>query len=362
MSVMSVRAAVRALAPYRFSHHPQSVKLDQNESPDDLPDDVKAEVLARVAKVAFNRYPQLHPQTLERQLADRHDWDPDGVVAANGSNSLVMALGLVAALGRSLITVKPSFQLYRVQASLVGAALIEVPLGPGFALPAAELRAAVASTPGLLLLANPAAPTGNLFQVSEVTPLLDAATPATLCVLDEAYCDFSGGGMAESIRGRTNAVSLRTFSKALGLAGARIGYALTTPELAAEIRKALPPFSVSEVQVAIASVILERPELHAERVADTISERARVIAGLRSHGVTAFDSAANFVLFKVADPAAVHQRLLEADVVIRRQDHLPGAEGCLRVTVGSKSENDRFLAALDAALGEPGEAGGPADG
>lgn len=355
MSDMSVRAAVRQLAPYRFSHHPfSSVKLDQNESPDDLPEEVRAEVLARVARVAFNRYPDIHAVDLEHRLADKHDWDPDGVVVANGSNSLVMALALVAALGRSVITVSPSFQLYRLQAALVEAELIEVPLGPRFELPLAELRRAVSDRPGLLLLANPAAPTGNLFGPQDVSALLDAASPETLCTLDEAYCEFSGADMAETVRGRRNAVSLRTFSKALGLAGARVGYALTTPELAADIRKALAPFSVSAIQVAVATTMLEYPEVTARRIGVTVGERGRLTAAMRALGIDVFDSATNFLLFRVDDPAGLHDQLLNAGVVIRRQDHLPGAAGCLRVSVGAPAENDQFLAALGAAVESTG--------
>ncbi len=351
MANMSVRAAVRRQAPYRFSHHPQRVKLDQNESPVDLPDEVRAAVLERLAVVAFNRYPGVHAVQLEERLAARHGWDPAGVVTANGSNSLVFALALIAALGRSLITVKPSFQLYRSQAALVDAELVEVPLGPAFALPVAELSEAVAARAGLLLLANPAAPTGNRFADDDVHAVLAAGTGQTLSVIDEAYCDFSGADQAHLVRARSDAVSLRTLSKACGLAGARIGYALTTPELADDLRKALPPFSVSDVQVAIALTLLDHPEVIAANVQQATAERSRLLAEMRALGVEAFDSSANFVLFRTADPATLHARLLAEDIVVRRQDHLPGAEGCLRVSVGTAAENDAFLAALRAALG-----------
>lgn len=378
MSDMSVRAAVRQQAPYRFSHHPQRIKLDQNESPDDLPDAIRAEVLRRVGEVAFNRYPDLHPVGLERRLALRHGWDPDGVVAANGSNSIVLALAIVSALGRSLVTVAPSFQLYRSYAVLVDAELFEPPLGPEFQLPVEELCAEVANRSGLLILANPAAPTGNLFAASDVSEVVDAASDGMLCAIDEAYADFAGVGVVsrtpnlgsslgqglagENTGNSARTVTLRTFSKAFGLAGARIGYALTTPELAADIRKALPPFCVSAVQQAIVSTLLDHPEVVEERIARTVAERGKLIARLRALGVEAFESAANFVLFRVADPAGLHASLLEADIVVRRQDHLPGAEGCLRVSVGAPAENDEFLEALTAALDRSRKAGAAAHG
>ncbi|MBX3143755.1 MAG: histidinol-phosphate aminotransferase family protein [Trueperaceae bacterium] len=362
---MNVRAAVRQQAPYRFSHHPQRVKLDQNESPDDLPPPLRAEVLRRLGSVAFNRYPDLHPVGLEKRLAARHGWDPDGVVAANGSNSLVLALAVISALGRSLVTVAPSFQLYRSYAGLVDASLVELPLGPRFELPVDVLCEAVGSRSGLLLLANPAAPTGNLFGAADVTRVVSAASDGMLCAIDEAYADFAG--RASGLSSRTpdrlgtslaNVVTLRTFSKAFGLAGARIGYALTTPELAADIRKALPPFCVSAVQEAIVGTLLDHEDVVEERIARIVSEREKLIARLRALNVEAFDSAANFVLFKVEDPAALHASLLKADIVVRRQDHLPGAEGCLRVSVGTPAENDEFIEALTEALGEGNAAHG----
>ncbi|HZW27552.1 MAG TPA: aminotransferase class I/II-fold pyridoxal phosphate-dependent enzyme, partial [Trueperaceae bacterium] len=146
-------------------------------------------------------------------------------------------------------------------------------------------------------------------------------------------------------------VLLRTFSKALGLAGARLGYALAAPELAVHLRKVLLPFSVSALQVAAGLAALERPEAVAQRVTAVVAERERLAAALRTFpGIEVFPSVTNFVLFRVDDPGAVHSGLLERGVVVRRQDHLPGLEGCLRVTAGLPQENDAFLRALEGVL------------
>ena len=104
--------------------------------------------------------------------------------------------------------------------------------------------------------------------------------------------------------------------------------------------------------------LLDHEDVVEERIARTIAEREKLIGKLRALNVEAFDSAANFVLFKVEDPAALHASLLKADIVVRRQDHLPGAEGCLRVSVGTPAENDEFIGALTEALGEGNAAHG----
>lgn len=353
MDRMSIRESVRRLPAYRFTPRPEPVKLDQNESPEDLPEALKRQVLEVLERTPWNRYPDVSPRSLERALAKRHDWDPDGVVVANGSNVLIQALAIVAALGRSVVTVRPTFSVYPAQAELLDAELVEVPLGDGFALPLDGLRRALEGRSGALFVPNPAAPTGNLHPVPEIDALLDAVPDSFLPVIDEAYAEFAGQDHLPLIRARPGAVSLRTLSKAAGLAGVRVGYALTTPETADEVRKALLPFSVTALQVAIAEAVLAHPELIEARVERVRSERERMLGAMRAQpGVTPFPSVTNFVLFRVDRPAELYAALLRRGVVIRRQDHLPGAEGCLRVSIGSSRENDAFLTALPEALAE----------
>ncbi len=350
--VMSIREAVRALTRYHFDPRSEPVKLDQNESPLDLPDALKARVVERLASVAFHRYPELHPVSLEGALARRHHWDPAGVVVANGSNVLLQALVIVAGIDQTVLSVSPTFPVYALQARLLGAELVEVPLGDGFALPVDRLRAAMRGRRGVLFLANPAAPTGNQFPETALLPLLEDAGEAWIIVLDEAYADFSGSDMRPLVRrypGR--AISVRTFSKAEALAGARIGYALMAPELAEQVRKALLPFSLSSLQAAVALSVLEEPGYTEARVARTRAERERLRGALAAlPQVEVFPSVTNFLLFRVARASSTYDALLEAGVVVRRQDHLPGLKGCLRVTVGTPAENDAFLGALTGAL------------
>src|SRR5690606_19654054 len=249
---------------------------------------------------------------------------------ANGSNVLIQALVILGGIGRSVVTVKPNFAVYASQARLLGAETHEVPLEDGFGLPTAALLATLRSGRGVLFLTDPAAPTGNAHDPRDIATVMSAAHAggSWLSVIDEAYGEFAGSDHAGLVRGLPSAASLRTFSKAAGLAGARLGYALTSPAVATQLRKVLLPFSVSAMQVAVGLTVLERPEIGAARVAAVTAERARVMAALRRlSGVEVFPSVTNFVLFKVADPAAVHRALLGADIIVRRQDHLPGAEG-----------------------------------
>jgi histidinol-phosphate aminotransferase len=349
MAAMKLRAEVLGLPAYRFEAHDAAIKLDQNEAPDDLPEALRSAVLERLAHQPWNRYPELHPQGLAERLGARHGWPADGVAVAGGSNVLIQAATIVAGIGRSVATVRPTFSVYALQARLLGANLVERPLGPGFALPTEALLEVLREGEGVAFVAAPMAPTGNAVAVRDLERLAEAAGDRWLLVVDEAYGEFAQVDHDALARAHPQVVRLRTLSKAFGVAGARLGYALAHPEVAVELRKALLPFAVSALQVAVAEAVLAAPEVVAARVARTVAERERLQAALASRPrVEVYPSVANFLLMRVDDAAAVYAGLLEHGVLVRRQDHLPGLTGCLRVSVGAPKENDAFLHAFDA--------------
>jgi len=353
---MSIRDEVRAAPAYAFQAWSHGIKLDQNEATTDLPAELRERVLERMRGVAWNRYPEIRAQSVARRIAARDDWDPDGVVVAPGSNVLIQALVIAAGIGRRVLTVSPTFAVYALQARLLGVELHEVPLTrPGFGLDVAALERKLAGGPGVLFLADPAAPTGNRLDDDAVADVLVAAAKSDwTVVIDEAYWPFDGRHRLDQVRGRADRVALRTFSKADALAGVRLGYALTDPGTACQIGKVMLPFHVSALQSAVAEVVLDDPEAVFERerrVAASRSERSRVYEALSArHAVDVMPSVTNFLLFRVDDAAGVYGSLRDRGVLIRRQDHLPGLDGCLRVTIGTAAENDAFLAALDETL------------
>ena len=349
---MNVRPEVHALPAYRFKAYPASIKLDQNESPDDLPDELRRVALERLRSAAWHRYPDLHPEALAARLGERHGWPADGVVVAGGSNVLIQALVVLSGLGRTVLALAPSFSLYELQARLLAADLVEVPLGPGHAFPTAAVAEVVGRGAGVAFLPTPLAPTGNAVSRDDVRRVAEAAAEGWTITLDEAYGEFAGTDHDAVARAHPGVVRLRTLSKAFGLAGARLGYGLMDPGLATELRKALVPFSVSALQVAVAEAALDAPDVVDARVARTIAERERLTTALRERGVAFVPSVANFVMLSVPDAAAAHEGLLAQGVLVRRQDHLPGLPGGLRVSIGRRDENDAFLRAWDA-LSQP---------
>ncbi len=343
---MSVRPSVRSAAAYHFSARPARIKLDQNESPYDLPQALKQEVWAKLEALPWNRYSEIAAESLRAAIARYHDWDETGVVVAGGSNVLIHALVAACGIEQRVLSVKPSFAIYSEHARLLGAPLTEIPLREDFSLPSAELQVELQTGPGVFFLANPAAPTGNAFSRAEMEKLLGAATPDWTVVFDEAYHQFADADLSDLVRHAPNAASLRTFSKAFGLGGVRLGYMLTSPDLAASVQKMLLPFSVSALQVATGLTVLEHPAYVAQRAEEAKRERSVLYEGLRQlPNITVYPSQTNFLLFRVHDAERFYHDLLAEGILVRRQDHLPGLVDCLRVSVGTPDENRAFLAA-----------------
>ena len=347
-ALSGVREAVRRTPAYPFTPVNAPIKLDQNESAQDLPPELRELALERLGQQDWNRYPDLHADTLRREIAAFEGWNPDGVVVTPGSNVLIKLLTELAGLGQTVLSVQPNFSVYGLEASLLGAKSVQLPLNADFSLPVTPLMAELhKGGPGLLFVTQPHAPTGHLDAEADVKAVLDAAEDGWVAVLDEAYYQFTPQDGRDLVRQRENRVSLRTFSKAWGLAGLRLGYALTSPELAANLQKLVSAFTVNILTQTVALVALENPAYMHERAAQTVRERERVLAALRNHPIyQALPSQANFFLLRTPDADAAYAHLLSSGILVRRQDKLPMLAGCLRVSIGTPEQNDALLRVL----------------
>jgi histidinol-phosphate aminotransferase len=256
--------------------------------------------------------------------------------------------------GTSMAFAWRSFEMYPLLAEVAGARAIRVPLVPGAPGGAADthdldgLLAAIDETTRLVFVCNPNNPTGTAVRRPELERFLDDVPAETLVVLDEAYQEFVTDpdvpDGVELMRGRPNVAVLRTFSKAWGLAGLRVGYLLAEdPAVAEAVRKTTMPFSVSSMAQAAAVAALASEDEVRDRCAAVVAERTRLTAALRERGLAVADSQANFVWLPLGEATAATAAALEARAVITR----PFAGEGLRVTVGAPEEDDVFLAALD---------------
>lgn len=341
-----IRPEVKRLKGYRLERPAHTIKLNQNESPYDLPPAIKEKILQRIGEVAWNRYPTPFCDSLAKKIAEREGWDPEGVVVAGGSNILIQAVAVAAAAGRPILTVDPGFSLYEIEGRLLGSRVVKVPLNPdNFSLPVDRfLKRLAATRPAVVFLANPNAPTGTLFLEEALLKIVKKGRG--LVLIDEAYHQFAGQNLLPYLKRHPNLILLRTLSKAFSLGGVRLGYLLAGPSLAAEIKKVILPFSVGVLSQAVGEAVLDDSAYVDRLVSEIVRERETLYDALtRIPSLKVTRSAANFILFQCRASRQLFEDLLQAGILIRdvSSQRLPHA---LRVTVGSPEENRRFLQAI----------------
>jgi histidinol-phosphate aminotransferase len=277
------------------------------------------------------------------------------VLAGNGSNELIQAvLSVTVGDGDAVVAPSPTFSLYRLLSGVLGARYTAVPLASDFAFDIDALIAAVRRERARVLVLNsPNNPTGSALPPGAVERCLRETEALILC--DEAYQEFGGPTAVPLLQQSPRVVVLRTFSKAVGMAGLRFGFALAHPDVAREVSKAKLPYNVNAITLAAAEVAFEHRELFERRTRAVIAERERLVAALTGiPGLRVYPSAANFVLIRMeALPARTvfHKLLEEHDILVRDVSHGHGLAECLRISVGEREDVDAVIGALREIVG-----------
>ena len=317
-------------------------KLSSNENPfPPLPS-----VMAAIADAAVdvNRYPDMYATELTEAIARHLGVPVESVVTGGGSVALLgHVLAAVCETGDEVVLPWRSFEAYPIYITLAGAVGVPVPVGPDGRLDLPAMAAAVTPRTRVMLVCTPNNPTGPAVRAAELEALLDAVPRDVLVLLDEAYVEFVRDPKAPDAlavwRTRPNVAVLRTFSKAYGLAGLRVGYAVARPRLATGIRAASTPFGVSNVaQLAAVASLAAGAEMRT-RVERIVAERTRMLTGLRAQGWDVPDSQANFVWLALGEHAkSFADRSARAGVLVR-----PFAGDGVRISVGENEATDLLL-------------------
>jgi histidinol-phosphate aminotransferase len=345
------RPAVAALPAYvpgaRGGTGPAPIKLSSNESPyGPLPS-----VLAAIADGASapHRYPDMAATALHARLAEACGTTPDAVVAGAGSVAvLAHILHAYSGAGDEVVFAWRSFEAYPILTAIAGADAVRVPLTADSRHDLDAMAAAITDRTKVILVCSPNNPTGPAVHADEFTAFMARVPAHMVVVLDEAYGEYSRDPLAvrgaELLADYANLLVLRTFSKAYGLAGMRVGYAIGAPELLAPVRAVVTPFSITEPAQSAAIASLDAVDELLERVEVTARERSRVLAGVRELGWAAPDTDGNFVWLPAGEQTADVVAALGAlptPILVR-----PFAGEGVRITIGSPEENDALLAAL----------------
>lgn len=349
------RKSVLDLAPYAVSGRPAKIKLNQNESPFDIPEGLKKEILEEFVQKSWNRYPEVFSTALPKRLSELYGIPPDSFIVANGSNELIYTVAIsIVKEGTEVLIPQPTFYFFEKISRILGGSVKKVFADQDLNFCEPEiLEAARGMKQGLVIIGSPNNPTGKSVSRELIVDLLKSTS--AILLLDEAYVEFADYPSAvDLVKTYKNLVILRTFSKAFSLAGLRMGYLVAHPETASEILKVKIPFTVNPLSEFTALKLLEHRDLFVDRVRFLKEQKAAMMAGLRElNGVRAIDSDANFFLFSTPVSArALFDELLDRhNVLVRDVSSYPMLERYLRVNAGSKEESDYLVNSVRECIG-----------
>ena len=341
---------LKDFVPYHSDDDPNALRMHLKESPYDIPGPIKTEALNIVRELDLNRYPDAGAEALRQELAAYTGVEPEQTIAGNGSDELLSYL--VVAFGhKGVLTIEPTFAMYRVISQTHGAPFAGVPLDDDFDLDLEGFSHAIEHTaPSLIILCSPNNPTGVQLSTDRIEHLL--ADFNGLVVVDEAYWEFAGESLIDLLPTHENLILTRTLSKAFGLAALRTGYAIGDLLIIRELAKIKLPYNLNAVSQAIALAALRRRNEVLESVERILKERNRLTEALHGlKGVEPMPSATNFIPVTVnVSPTTLVAKLAKQGVLVRNLDGaIPES---IQVTVGTPEQNDHFLTTLRTALKE----------
>ena len=332
-----VRRAIAALTPYSTARDEYEgelgVFLDANESP---------------YENGYNRYPDPHQKALKAQIAAIKGVAVENIFIGNGSDEAIDLVFRVFCEPRvdNVVAIAPSYGMYKVAAAINDVEIREVALGENFSLPTDALLAAVDKNTKALFLCSPNNPTANAFPREELLQLVEQAD--CMVVVDEAYIDFAEvESLVSEIASHPNLVVLQTMSKAWGMAGLRVGLALADSRVVGLMSQVKYPYNINVATMSIVSGLLAQGV--SDQVEQIKQQRTVVAEALAEFSFVEriYPSDANFLLVRVTDADALYEHLIADGIIVRNRTRVKGCEGCLRITIGLKEENEKLIKSLE---------------
>lgn len=351
--IFDYRPGLENMKPYSVEEKEWDIKLDANESPNNLPPLVWERVMNQLEYLAFNRYPDMAVRELRAQIAENFNTNVQNVQIGNGSSEIIMALCQVfGGAGRSIVFPVPSFSMYAVYAQLSDSQPVPVRLNEDFSVSRDKvLAAAEESNAKLIILCNPNNPTGTVMPHEDIEYIVSQAKCPVL--VDEAYFEFYGESAVDLMAKYENIIIARTFSKAYGLAAARVGYVLGTASIIAMLDRVLMPYHINSLSLATAEILYQMRDEFMPSLEQIVAERIRLAAALEGiAGIKVYPSETNFLLIKTAKSKELGEYLSSKNIGIRDFSVVPGLINCIRLTVGTPLENGNLLKAITAFMRE----------
>ncbi len=343
---LTLKSGVLNNKPYTLAPEDTPIKLNQNESPFDIPENIKDKILKKLKETRWNIYPEFTPEALNEKIASFYGFDKDNILIGNGSNEMIFTI-LAASLekGKKVILPTPTFAVYKLISSNLNADIKTVPLNEDFSFNTGKIIEECISPGSVTILCSPNNPTGTAMKRSEIEEIIQASGGTV--VVDEAYIHFGGETVIDLVKKYDNLIVLRTFSKAFGLAGLRMGIMISNKNLITELAKVKLPYNLNIFSIITLNEMFDNIDFVNDNINKILAEREYLYGELaKIKKIAVIPTSANFFLIKTGNPADLFGRLLEKGIRIRDVSAYPMLENYLRISVGSRSENDALIDAI----------------
>ncbi len=345
--MLHYRKDLAALPSYDGVEKDYRIKVNANESTQSLPPLVEERVLNRLGYLSFNRYPNEEYHALVEQIARNFSVANNQILLGGGSSEIIEKVFHAFGGGQKIVYPQPSFSMYKIYAKAAEAEGVPFDLDEKFNLNVDAFIKKIRETgASLAVVCNPNNPTGNaltLAQVEEIAKSVDCAF-----LLDEAYVEFYGHSAFSLVKKYPNLIVARTFSKAYGLAGARVGYMIAQADVTRMIEKTFMPYHLNTLSLVTADIVYQMREEFVPRIQMTVAERQRMFERLKKlSGVEVFPSQTNFILIRLKKSAALNEYLESLGIGVRFfAPTAAGLQNCLRISIGTRMENDEVFTAI----------------
>ena len=341
------RKGLAEMPSYDVVERPWNIKVNANECGMSLPPLVEDRVMARMSHIAFNRYPNEEMEDLMEAIAKNYGMSKENVLLGNGSSEIIEKIfHCFGGKNHKIVFPQPSFSMYHIYAKAAEAEGVPFDLNDDYSLNVKTFVKTVNdNNASLAVVCNPNNPTGNYIPVSDIEYIAQHIECPFL--VDEAYIEFHGGTSVGLMEKYPHLMIARTFSKAYGLASCRCGYLLAQKDLAEMIGKAFMPYHMNTLTLVTADTVFQMRDEYVPRIQQMIAERKRMEELYASlEGFTVYPSNTNFIFVKYDKAVELNERLVSLSMGIRSFGKAPRLENCLRISMGTRMENDEIFKAV----------------
>ncbi|MDR2940157.1 MAG: histidinol-phosphate transaminase [Clostridiales bacterium] len=343
-----IREGLKSFEAYKVVERPYSIKIDANESPFSLSDSIKNKIINYIRDEDFNRYPDTDSYKLRKAIAGFYNKKTENIICGVGSDELIDIITKVFLNeGDKAAIIEPTFSMYALAARINHGSVITISSGGGFAFqPDVVIETVNKEKAKLLFLCTPNNPTGSVLEINDMVKIIENTN--CVVVIDEAYGEFGGHSMIEYIEKYNNIIVLKTFSKAFGIAGLRVGYGLASKEMIGALNLCKPPYNLSSLSQFIATLVLQEVGENKNKTGAILRNKEFFCGELRKYKfIKVFDSGANFVLMD--SEKELFNTLTQHGILVKlmRFNNYANYKERLRVTIGTRKDMETVLSVIE---------------